>query len=128
MPNELIEKVPPQNIEAERSLLGCVMLDKDAIVKIADFLNPNDFYKEVHQKIYRTVQELFEKGESIDLLTVSNRLKEKNELDNLGGHSLLVELINSVPTASHVVNYAQIVQKKRILRDLIGASEEISLL
>jgi replicative DNA helicase len=124
----LPDKLPPQSIEAEQSLLGCLMLDKNAITKVADFLMPEDFYKATHQEIYRACQELFEKGEPIDLLSLSNRLKEKGRLDEIGGNSYLTELVNSVPTASHVLNYAKIVQRKRILRNLIEASQEIGLL
>ena len=128
MANELPEKLPPQSIEAEQSLLGCLMLDKNAITKVADFLMPQDFYRGSHQEIYRACQELFEKGEPIDLLSLSNRLKERGQLEEVGGNSYLTELVNSVPTASHVLNYAKIVQGKRILRNLIEASHEIGLL
>ena len=128
MANELPEKLPPQSIEAEQSLLGSLMLDRNAITKVADFLQPKDFYRATHQEIYQACQDLFEKGEPIDILSVSNRLREKNLLDEIGGHSYLTELINSVPTASHVLNYAKIVQRKRILRDLIEASHEIGIL
>jgi len=123
--SELPEKLPPQSIEAEKSLLGCLLLDKNAIIRVADFLQPRDFYKKIHQEIYQAAIELFEKGEPIDLLSTSTRLKEKNLLEEIGGASYLTELINSVPTASHVLNYAKIVQRKRILRDLIEASQEI---
>jgi len=126
--NSQIEKLPPQSIEAEKSLLGCLMLDKDAILKVIDFLSPQDFYKSAHQEIYLACQELFAKGEPIDILSLSNRLKEKGKLEEVGGISYLTELVNSVPTASHVFHYAKIVQKKRILRDLISASQEIALL
>ncbi|TET83917.1 MAG: replicative DNA helicase [Candidatus Nealsonbacteria bacterium] len=125
---ELPEKLPPQSIEAEQSLLGCLVLDKNAITKVADFLGPQDFYRGIHQEIYQACQDLFEKGEPIDLLSLSNRLKEKNQLEEIGGNSYLTELINSVPTASHVLNYAKIVQRKRALRDLIDASHEIGVL
>ncbi len=125
---ELPEKLPPQSIEAEQSILGCLMIDKDAIVKVVDFLRPQDFYRKSHREIYQICQELFEKGEPIDLLSVSTRLKEKNLLEEVGGNSFLTEVINSVPTASHVFNYAKIIQRKRILRDLINVSHEIGLL
>jgi len=128
-PNQdLPEKLPPQNIEAEQSLLGSLMLDKNAIIKVADFLMPQDFYRGNHQEIYRACQELFEKGEPIDLLSLSNRLKERGKLEEVGGSGYLTELVNYVPTASHVLNYAKIVQRKKILRDLIEASHEIGLL
>ncbi|MEA3344102.1 MAG: replicative DNA helicase [Patescibacteria group bacterium] len=122
----LIEKLPPQNIDAEKSLLGSLLIDKNAIVKVADFLQVKDFYKVNHKKIYEGILELFEKGEPIDFLTVSTRLKEKKMLAAIGGNSYLTELANFVPTASHISNYAKIVQRKRILRNLIEASQEIN--
>lgn len=120
--------LPPQNLEAERCLLGSLMLDKNAIVKVVDSLLPKDFYRQTHRDIYATIAELFEKGESIDLLTVSSRLKEKNLLDSIGGTSYLTELINTVPTAAHVSNYAKIIQRKKVLRELIEAGQEINTL
>jgi len=128
MVNNNVSKLPPQNIEAEKSLLGSLLLDKNAVVKVVDFLLPKDFYKQIHQDIYTTIQELFEKGEPVDLLAVSTRLKEKNLLENIGGNAYLTELINTVPTAAHVLNYAKIVQRKRVLRELIEASQEINSL
>ena len=124
--NGFLEKIPPQNIEAEKCLLGCLMIDPEAILKVADFLTARDFYKEVHQKIYTALIELFSKRETVDILSVSNRLKEKKQFDDIGGASYLTNLVNSIPTASHLSEYARIVQQKRILRDLIGASQEIS--
>ena len=126
--NNIIEKLPPQNIEAEKSLLGSLMLDKNAVVKVVDFLQPKDFYRQSHKEIYTAIAELFERGEPIDLLAVSARLKEKDLLENVGSNAYLTELINTVPTAAHVLNYAKIVQRKRILRELIEASQEINFL
>ncbi len=123
-----LEKLPPQNIEAEKSVLGSLMLDKNAVIKIADFLKPQDFYKQNHREIYSVILELFEKGDPVDLLAVSSRLKEKKLLEQIGDNSYLTELINFVPTATHVTSYAKIVQKKRILRELIEASQEIHLM
>jgi len=128
MIEELPDKLPPQSIEAEKSLLGCLIIDKNAIIKVADFLRPPDFYRGIHQEIYQSAIDLFEKGEPIDLLSLSNRLKEREKLDEIGGNSYLTELVNTVPTAHHVSNYAKIVQRKRILRDLIEASNEIESL
>lgn len=121
-------RVPPQDIEVEKSLLGSLMIDKDAIIKIADFFRTEDFYKKNHQEIYQAIEELFSKSEPIDLISVSSRLKEKNKLEQVGGVGYLTELVNTVPTASHVSAYAKIVQKKRILRDLINAGEDIVLM
>jgi len=123
--SELPDKLPPQNIEAEKCLLGSLMLDKTAITKVVDFLMSKDFYKGINQEIYQVMVELFEKGEPIDLLSLSSCLKEREKMEAIGGNSYLTELINSVPTASHVLNYAKIVQRKRILRDLIESSYEI---
>jgi len=128
MNDELPEKLPPQSITAEQSLLGCLMLDKNAILKVADLVRARDFYRGIHRRIYQAASELFEKGEPIDLLSLSNRLKEKKDLEEIGGNSYLTELVNSVPTATHILNYAKIVQRKRVLRDLIEASHEIGLL
>ena len=125
MANEISGKIPPQAIEAEKCLLGCLLIDKDAILKVADFLTPEDFYRGIHQTIYDVCLELFQKGEPIDILTVSNRLEEKKLLEEVGGRAYLTELINSVSTPSNVLNYAQIIHRKRILRELISAAQDI---
>lgn len=125
---ELPEKLPPQSIEAERSVLGSLMLDTSAIVKVVDFLVPQDFYKGTHQNIYQGMVELFQRREPIDLLSMSTRMKERGNLEEIGGNAYLTELINSIPTASNLLNYAKIVQRKKILRDLISASHEIGLM
>ncbi len=127
MSQENIEKLPPQNIEAEQSLLGSLMIDADAIYRIADFLNARDFYKKSHHDIYEAITELFNRKDAIDLLSVSTRLQEKKLLEEIGGKSYLTTLVNSVPTASHVVDYANIVRRKRVLRDLINSGQEISI-
>lgn len=125
MVDKLPNKLPPQNLDAEKSLLGSLLLDKNTINRVIDFLQIRDFYKKIHQNVYEAVVFLFEKGEPIDLLSVSTRLKEKGLLDEIGGNTYLTELVNTVPTASHALTYAKIVQRKRILRDLIEASQEI---
>lgn len=121
----LPDKLPPQNIEAEKSLLGSLMIDRNAIIKVADFLQSRDFYKRSHQIIYEAMLELFDRNEAIDFLSLSSRLVEKGNLEEIGGKTYLAELVNSVPNALHVLDYAKIVQKKRILRDLIQSSYEI---
>ena len=122
------ERIPPQNVEAEQSVLGSLMLDKDAILKIVDFLTYKDFYRDTHQTIYRAMVDLFEKREPIDILSVTSKLKETKGLTKIGGEAYLAELVNSVPTASSVTHYANLVQRKRILRDLISASYDIAQL
>ncbi|MFA6251819.1 MAG: replicative DNA helicase [Candidatus Paceibacterota bacterium] len=121
-------RLPPQDIEAEKSLLGSLMLDRDAIIKVADILHSEDFYKPEHGEIYKAIEDLFVRGEPIDLISVSSKLKAQNNLEKVGGIAYLTELINCVPTASHVLSYGKIVQKKRILRDLIGAGQEIAVM
>lgn len=128
MPKDKFDKLPPQSIEAEQSVLGSLLLDKKAIVKIADILKPDDFYRDVHKMIYQAMLKLFEKNEPIDLMTISNILQEKKQLEKIGGSSYLTELVNSVPTAANVVKYAKIVQRKKMLRDLIEASYNITQL
>ena len=119
-------KLPPQDIEAEKSVLGALMLDKNAVIKVADLLTADDFYNPYHSKIFESVIELFEKSEPVDILSITNKLKERNILKEAGGSAYLTELINSVPTATHISYYAKIVREKRILRDLISASSEIT--
>ncbi len=128
MAKEIPDKIPPQNIDAEKSLLGCLMIDKSAIVKVVDFVLPGDFYRRNHQEIYQICQELFEKEEAIDVLSVANRLKELGKLEEVGGNSYLTELVNSIPTATNILHYAKIVQKKRILRDLIEAGSDVAIM
>ena len=119
-------KLPPQEIEAERSVLGALMLDKGAIIKIADLLNAEDFYNPHHAKIYETIFELFEKGEPIDILSVTNKLKDNKVLADIGGSSYLTDLVSGVPTSTHISYYAKLVRQKKLLRDLIRASAEIN--
>ncbi len=123
-----MEKIPPQNIEAEKSLLGSILIDKDAMIKIADSVGADDFYKNAHRDIFETMVELYGKNEPIDLLTLSARLEEKNLLEKIGGRSYLAGLSNAVPTSSHIKHYAEIVEKKSTLRKLLGASSRITQL
>jgi len=126
LPKNAGHRLPPQNIDAEESVLGCLMLDKEAIIKVADILKPEDFYKDIHGAIYSTMLELYEKGEPIDLLNLSNRLQEKGLLEEIGGVSYLTNLVNTVASPYNVVNYAKIVRRKKILRDLIDTAYYIS--
>src|SRR4030042_5236451 len=118
-------RIPPQNIEAEMSVLGSLMLDKNAIIKIADLVHPDDFYKDANRLVYETMIELYEDREPIDALSLSNKLEEKKQLEKIGGASYLTELVNAVPTASNVLHYAKVVQKKSLLRKLITAASDI---
>ena len=121
-----IDRIPPQNLEAEASVLGAIMLDRDAIIKIADTLSPEDFYEYKNQLIFEIMLDLYEDRASIDVLTVSNKLEEKKCLEKIGGMSYLTSLVNNTPSAAHIVHYAQIVQRKSTLRKLIHASSDIT--
>jgi replicative DNA helicase len=121
-----LDRLPPQNLEAETALLGCLMLDKDAIIKVADTIISDDFYDLRHRLIYQAIVSLFEKSVSIDVLTVANILEEKKEMDRVGGSGYLATLVNSVPSAAHAEYYANIVRKKGTLRRLISSASEIT--
>lgn len=118
-------RTPPHNLEAEQSVLGSLMLEKDAIIKIADIVRVGDFYKDVHNTIYGTMLELYEQREPLDVLSISNKLDEKKQLEKIGGSAYLASLVTAVPSASHITHYAKVVQKKALLRRLIIAASEI---
>lgn len=120
-----LDRVPPQNIEAEVSVLGSILLDKEAIVKVADILIPDDFYNDAYRVIFEEMLWLYEHRQPIDIITLKNRLEEKGELQKIGGATLLSQLASAVPSAAHVVNYAKIVADKSILRRLITTANEI---
>ncbi|PIT93408.1 MAG: replicative DNA helicase [Candidatus Harrisonbacteria bacterium CG10_big_fil_rev_8_21_14_0_10_38_8] len=119
-------KIPPQNLEAEQSVLGGLLIDKTAIIKVADVLKSDDFYKPAHSIIYRSILKLYEKNEPIDIVTVTNELKEDGGIERIGGSSYLTSLIDMVPTSSHIDHYAKLVREKKILRDLINTSAQIT--
>ncbi len=120
-----IARIPPQNSDAEASLLGAILIDADAIVKIADVIRADDFYEEKHQRIYEAIVYLYEKHSPVDVLTLSDQLKGTGFLDIVGGAAYLTELTNFVPTATHVEQYAEIVSQKALRRRLIKASQDI---
>ncbi len=119
-------KVPPQCVDSERALLGSVMLKPESLYDIADRLSKDSFYPNKHSIIFEAMLELFSKNEPIDLLTLTNKLKEKGVLEQIGGSAYLGELVNLVPSAANASYYADLVQKKYIKRSLIDASEFIS--
>ncbi len=122
------EKIPPQNLEAEMSLLGSLLVDPNSMFNIADSVSEDIFYKKAHSQIFETIRELYNKNQPIDVLTVGNRLEEKELIEAVGGRAYLVQLSNSVPTASHIKHYAKIVDRKATLRKLLSAAQEISAL
>jgi replicative DNA helicase len=118
--------IPPQNTQAEASLLGAILIDSDAMVKIADSIAVQDFYDERHQRIYEAAKQLYERHQPIDVLTLTDQLKSHDLLDIVGGAAYLTELTNYVPTATHVEKYADIVAQKALRRRLIKASQNIT--
>lgn len=119
-------RVPPHSYEAEESVLGSLLIDKNGIIKVADIIAAVDFYKPTHRLVYQSYRDLYDKGEPIDVLSVTNRLREKKELETVGGEAAVAYLATVVPTAGNVVHYARIVHKYATLRRLITAASQIT--
>jgi len=122
----MIDRLPPQSIEAEQSVLGAILIDRDTMIEIADFLKPEDFYRQAHGRIYAVMLDLSERREPIDIVTVSEALERTGDLEAVGGRAYLGTLSNSTPTAVHAAQYARIVERKSLLRNLIGAAGKIA--
>jgi replicative DNA helicase len=120
------DRVPPQNSEAEKSVLGSMLLDKDAVINVAGILKPPFFYEEKHSLIYEAILELFEDGQPIDQVTVTDKLKSKKVLKKVGGRTYLTDLVSFVPTSAHAEDYAKIVKGNAIRRSLITTSAKIT--
>ncbi len=121
-----MERVPPQNIEAEKSVLGSVLLDKDALINVSGWLQPGHFYDDRHALIYQAILDLFDSGLPIDLVTISDRLKKKKILSKVGGRAYLTELASFVPTSAHAEEYANIVKENSTRRGLISSAAQIT--
>lgn len=119
-------RIPPQNIDSEKALLGSIMLKPEAMHEIIDMVKPDSYYSEKHRIVYNSMLELFEKNEPIDILSLSSKLKEKKQFKQIGGGAYLTELVNFVPSAANIKHYAGIVQKKFMMRNLINAADHIS--
>jgi len=119
-------KIPPQNLDAEMSLLGAVLIDEETLADISEHVKPHDFYDKRHGLIYDAMMRLYEKHKPVDLLTLTEELKKKNDIETIGGSAYLTELTNYVPTAAHAEAYAELVAQKAIRRRLIKASADIS--
>lgn len=122
----MLDRVPPQNLEAEQSVLGAMMLDREAAYKAIEILKPEDFYRDAHKIIFNAMLDLIDQGEPVDTITVCDRLRVRKELDRVGGVSYVTALANSVPTAANAEYYARIVQERGALRRLIAAATEIT--
>lgn len=121
-----VGKVPPQNIDAEKSLLGAVLIDDEVLADITEHVRPDDFYDKTHGVIFGAMMRLYEKHRPVDLLTLTDELKRKKEIDIVGGSAYLTELTTYVPTSAHAESYAEIVKQKSVRRRLIKASSDIS--
>ena len=121
-----LEKLPPQSIEAEESILSAVLLDNSTLLDVLEILSPEHFYRTAHQKIFAAVEELFSKAEPVDLVTLSNILRDKNQLEEVGGAAYLARVVDTVPSAINVQHYARIVRDKAALRRLITKANEIT--
>ncbi|MFH0802267.1 MAG: replicative DNA helicase [bacterium] len=121
-----LDRLPPQNIEAEQSTLGSMLIEKEAIARAAELLHSSDFYRDSHQLIYEAIVRLYERNEPIDSITLTEELRRQNKLEEIGGAPYLTALINTVPTAANVEYYAGIVKDKADLRNLIYAGTTIA--
>jgi len=119
-------RIPPQSIEGEKALLGSIMLKPDVFHDIVDIISDDSFYSERHRKIFRAMMDLYNKSQPIDLLSLSSRLKERKDLENVGGSSYLSEIVEGVPSSSNVKHYAGIVHKKSVLRNIIEAADQVA--
>ncbi len=121
-----IDKLAPQAVEAEQSVLGSILIDADAILRVADFLRPVDFYRAQHSDVFEAMLALHGQREPIDLVTLGDELRRRDKLDAIGGPAYLTSLMNVVPTAVHAEHYGRIVERKAVLRNLIGAAGKIA--
>jgi len=119
------ERLPPQNLTAEQSVLGSMLLDKNAAVRVIETLNPESFYRDAHRYIFESIVTLFDRGEPIDLVTVTEELRKSGKIDAAGGSVYIADLLNSVPTAANADYYSKIVEEKAILRRLIEAGTRV---
>jgi len=124
-PESAAQRVPPQAIEAEMAVLGAMLMDGEAVSKAIEILDESCFYKDAHRKIFQAVVHLYERNEPVDLITLSEELKRRKQLEEIGGSFYLTELVESVPSAAHVEHHARIVLEKALLRKLIGVATEI---
>lgn len=125
MAQGMIDKIPPQNIEAEMAVLGSMLLDHEAISQAIEIVEPSFFYKEAHKKIFSAIIKIFDENKSVDLVTLIEELRRTGSLDDAGGPAYITNLTVSVPTSANIVHYAKIVKEKMILRNLIAASTQI---
>ena len=122
----MLDRMPPQNLEAEQSVLGAMLIEREAISRVAEFLRPEDFYRESHRLVYAATLALYNRGEAVDLITLTEQLRREDRLEAAGGISYITSLANSVPTAANVIYHAKIVEEKALLRGLINTATHIA--
>jgi len=123
--SEMVQRIPPNSTEAEQSVLGAMLLDKEAISTATELISGEDFYREAHKEIFEAIVDIYNRGEPVDLITLTEKLKTRNTLDVVGGITFLTNLMDSVPATNNVKYYAKIIEDKSLLRRLIKASSEI---
>lgn len=121
-----LDKIPPQNLDAEQSVLGAILIDNNALPRALEILDPEDFYKLSHRKIFSAMTELFDKNEPIDLITLTDELKKRNDFESVGGIAYLSSIVNMVPTAANVRYHSNIIREKALLRGLLRSTNEIA--
>ncbi|GBE02509.1 replicative DNA helicase [bacterium BMS3Bbin06] len=124
--DQTLDKLPPQNLEAEQSILGAILLDNEALLKALDVTTIEDFYRNSHRKIFTAMLELFDRNEAIDLITLTDHLKMRNQLDEIGGVSYLTTLVNTVPTSANIRHHCRIVREKALMRGLVTSVTQIA--
>jgi replicative DNA helicase len=124
--DDILRRIPPQSLEAEESVLGGILLDNTALDRVLEFVRADDFYREAHRRVFRAMLALGERNEPVDLVTLAETLRQRGELQDVGGAAYLAELAERVPTAANVHHYARIVREKAILRSLISTATEIA--
>jgi len=122
----VIDRLPPQSVDAEESVLGSILIDRDAVVEVAEFLRPEDFYRQANGLVFSAILEMFERSEPVDIVTVAETLERSGRLEGVGGRAYLSALSNRTPTAVHAVHYARIVERKAVLRNLIAAAGKVA--
>src|SRR5258706_3296462 len=117
-----VENLPPQNVEAEAGVLGSLLIDPEAVVQVAEFLRPDDFYRDAHRTIFQAVLELYESGEPADLITLTDELQRRGKLEDIGGVSYVSSLANQLPTSANVDSHGPIVERPALLHRAIHSA------
>ena len=126
MAEENVRRVPPQSLDAEQCVLGGILLDNAGLDRVVELLNADDFYREAHRKLFRAMLTLADRHEPVDLVTLSEALRARGELTDVGGNAYLAELADRVPTAANIVSYAKIVRDRSVLRALISVATDVA--